>query len=266
MLDWRHVKGLALRYAYLYRRSMARIFEIVFWPVMDLLVWGFLTSYLVNEGGGHQANFLTFLLGAMIFWDILYRAQQGVTLPFLEDIWGRSLLNVFIAPVRLSEVLAATYLVGFVKILFTAGILSLLALGLYSYNLYDLGIAMVPLFANLLLTGWAVGMVTTALILRWGQAAEALAWGVPFLFQPFSAVFYPVSALPTWLQPVALGLPSTHVFEGMRQVMREGHLSGDHLAWALGLNVVYLALGGWFFAHMVEEARRRGLLAQLGTQ
>ena len=264
-MSLRHIWGLTLRYMYLYKRSLPRVLEIVFWPLMDLLVWGFLTVYLTGSGGA-APNLVTFLIGAMIFWDVFYRAQQGVSLAIVEDIWGRSLLNIFIAPVRMSEVIAATYLVGLGKILLTVTIMSVLAFAFYDFNIFQVGLMLGPFFANLLLTGWAMGLITTAIILRFGQAVEALVWGIPFLLQPFSAVFYPVSVLPGWLQPVAWCLPTTYVFEGMRAVLRSGEMNGALLLWAFGLNVVYLILGGLFFNWMVHLARERGLLAKLGTQ
>jgi ABC-2 type transport system permease protein len=264
-MNWRRVRALALRYTFLYTRSVPRVAEMFFWPVMDLLVWGMITVYLRPLEGKVPAA-VTFLLGSMIFWDILYRAQQAVTISFLEDIWARNLLNIFVAPVRVGEFIAATYVVGFVKILITVGILAGLAAWLYSWNLFQMGFALIPLFANLLLMGWAVGMVTTALIMRWGQSAEALAWGIPFLIQPVAAVFYPLSVLPRWLQPIALGIPATHVFEGMRQVLRGEGLSTHYLAWAFSLNLAYLVGAALFFRWMFNIARTKGLLAKLGTQ
>lgn len=261
----RRILGMALRYAYLYKRSLPRAFEIVFWPVMDLLVWGFLMTYLLRSNYDAPAM-VTFLLGAMIFWDILYRAQQGVTLPFLEDMWGRSIQNILISPVRPGEMLAAAFLVGTVKIMLTVCFLSLLAWSLYAYRLFDLGLPLIPFFINLLLSGWAVGMLTTALIMRWGQAAEALAWGVPFLLQPFSAVFYPLDVLPWWIQPVASLLPTVHVFEGMRAVMQGHGLAWSSLALAFALNIFWLTVTALFFRHMLGRARELGLLAKLGTQ
>jgi len=264
-MNWGRIRALALRYTFLYTRSVPRVAEMFFWPVMDLLVWGMITVYLLQMNNRMPAA-VTFLLGSMIFWDILYRAQQAVTISFLEDIWARNLLNIFVAPVRVSEFIVATYVVGFVKILITVGILAALAAWLYSWNLFQMGFALIPLFANLLIMGWAVGMVTTALIMRWGQSAEALAWGIPFLIQPVAAVFYPLSVLPRWLQPIALGIPATHVFEGMRQVLRGEGLSAHYLVWAFSLNIVYLIAAALFFRWMFEVARQKGLLAKLGTQ
>ena len=271
-MNLRHIRALVLRYTFLYTRSVPRVAEMFFWPVMDLLVWGYVTKYLQKVGStaglsNTETNVFKFFLGSMIFWDILYRAQQAVTISFLEDIWARNLLNIFVSPVRVSEFIAATYVVGFVKILITVAILASLALGLYGWNMFQMiGFPIIPLFANLLLMGWAVGMVTTALIMRWGQSAEALAWGIPFLIQPVAAVFYPLSILPSWVQVIAKGIPATYVFEGMRYVLNGKGWPIHNLVWAFGLNVVYLIAAGLFFNYMFGVAREKGLLAKLGTQ
>ena len=255
------VFGLLLRYLYLYRRSLARAMEIFFWPVMDLLVWGFLSTYLQRVAA---PGAVSYLLGAMILWDVLYRCQQAITLAFTEDIWTRNILNIFVTPVRTSELLLATSLLGVVKSLAPCVLLVTIAWFGYSFDVFVIGPSLAPFLASLLLFGWAVGMFTAALILRFGQAAEALVWGVPFLIQPISATFYPVEVLPSWLQPVALLLPSTHVFEGMRQAMRNEAVSTYHLAAAFGLDLVYLAAGALFFAWMLARVREKGYLGRLG--
>lgn len=185
---------------------------------------------------------------------------------FLEDIWARNLLNVFCAPVRLREYIFATFLFGLLRVSFTLLCLITLAWGLYHFNLFDLGFSLIPFIANLLIFGLALGITATAIIMRFGQAAEMLAWAIPFLIQPFAAVFYPVSVLPVWVQTMALAIPCTHVFEGMREVLRTGSLSWSHLGWAVGLNMIYLALAMSLLARMFNLARDRGLLGKLGMQ
>ena len=260
---WLRIYAMVLRYLYLYRRSLARIGEIFFWPVMNLLVWGFVTLYLQQVA---VPRAVLFLIGAMIFWDILYRSQQAITLSITEEIWVRNILNVFIAPIRIWELVVATCIVGILKTLVATVVLGLLAYYLYAFDLMALGPHLVPFFANLLLFGWAVGLVTMGLVLRYGHAAEALIWGVPFLIQPVSAVFYPVEVLPSWLQAVAYSLPSTYVFEGMRAVLIEHTFPMAQLGLALGLNVVYMALGGLFFAWMLHTVRVRGYLSRLNLE
>lgn len=259
---WGRVGALLLRYLYLYRRSLARSMEIFFWPVMDLLVWGFVTVYLSSLASGP----VLFLLGAVIFWDVFYRSQQAITLSFTEEIWVRNLLNVFIAPVRISELVLATCLLGVVRATVSAAVLGVLAFLFYAFDLTLLGTALVPYLVSLLLFGWAVGMFTMAVILRFGHAAEALIWGTPFLLQPISAVFYPLSVLPPWLQRIAVFLPSTHVFEGMRATLHSGRPALGSLGAAFALNALWLAAAGAFFGWMIRKVREKGYLARLAME
>ncbi len=263
----RVVSALVLRYLFLYTRTPMRLIELVFWPMVELLIWGYLTMFIQQHSSADFARQITFLLGAMICWDVIFRAQQGVAISFLEDVWTRNLLNVFVAPVRTAEYLAATFTIGFLRICVTVTILSVISWLLYQFNILALNWSIVPFFGSLLVTGWALGMISTALILRWGQAAESLAWAVPFFIQPFTAVFYPVSTMkPAWVQWLALALPSTHVFEGMREMLKDGTFNWTHFGWSCALNVVFLAVAGAVFATMLSTTRKRGLLTKFATQ
>ena len=261
-MNWRRISGLILRYRYLYSRSTFRLLDLFFWPVMDLLVWGFLTMYMLKLNSAIP-HLVTFLIGAIIFWDVLYRSQQAVTVSFLEDIWSANLLNIFIAPIRISEFITATYCVGLLQCIIVLLLTSVLAFFFYQYNVLQIGFALLPFFLNLLLMGWWMGMITTALIIRWGHSAEALAWAVPYLIQPIAAVFYPLSVLPAWLQPIAVCMPATHVFEGMRGILRGEPLDPMRLVLAFTLNLMYMVACALFFRKMFEIARQRGLLTKI---
>ncbi len=256
------VFGLLLRQLYLYRRSMIRMLEVVYWPVMDLLVWGFVSVYVGRlRGGGAQA--IAFLLGGMILWDIFFRAQQAISVSFLEDIWTRNLINVFVSPISTTEFIAAMLLLGVMKVIVTAVLLSVLAYALYAFNLFQYGLLLIPFVVNLLLSAWGIGIITTAMILRFGQGAETLAWAIPFLFTPFSAVFYPVAVLPAALRPVAWALPPTHAFEGMRTVLSGGGIAWDRVVWGVAENAVLLAVAAMVFQWVMHVARDRGLLLRV---
>lgn len=260
---WLRISAFVLRYYYLHRRSIARVMEIFFWPVMNLLVWGYLTMYLQKLAA---PQFVLFLLGGVILWDVLYRSQQGITLTITEEFWVKNIINIFIAPVRMVEIIIGICIVGLVKALVTTALLALLAYLFFSYDLLTVGLPLVPFFGSLLLFGWAVGLFTLGLIFRYGRAAEALIWGVPFLLQPISAVFYPVTVLPTWLQKIAYLLPSTYVFEGMRHALQTGSVDWRGLAISFGLNLLYLVAGGLYFAWMMTQVRKKGYLSRLNME
>ena len=253
------------RYLFLHRRSLIRAFDICFWPVMDLLIWGFVTRYLQQEvATGPVAQLVVFLIGAMISWDIHYRGQQAITISLMEEIWTRNIVNVLIAPIRLWEWIAASFLYGALKVGLVTLLLTLIAKALYAFELTRVGWAFLPLAANLLLFGWAIGILTAGLLLRFGYDAEALIWGIPFLLQPFSCVFYPVGTLPPWAQAIARCLPSTYVFEALRKVLQEGSIAWTVWPPILALNVLYFALGVACFIWLFRRARATGRLGHLG--
>lgn len=259
----RRINAIFLRYFYIYRRSATRLLETVYWPLLDLVLWGFVALYLARYRKG-LPQFVAFLLGALILWDILFRAQQGISVSFLEDVWARNFLNIFVSPLSTPEYLLALMLASLLKIVIAATVLTLLAWLLFSFNIFLIGVALLPFLVCLIILGWAVGIFTTAIILRFGQQAEVLAWGIALLFQPVSAVFYPLSVLPPFLRTVARFVPSSHVFEGMRQVISGGGFPARDLLVAFGLDVLYLAGALAFFFGMFRVVRKKGLLARIG--
>jgi ABC-2 type transport system permease protein len=258
------ITALVTRHLYTYKHSPMRLVEMIYWPLLDLLVWGFLSVYLQKAGGTAVPGFVAFFVGALILWDLLFRAQQGVAIGYLEEVWSRNLLNLFISPLSVWEYLLSLIAVSFIKLTFSVTMMALLALWIYGFNLLSLGWVLIPFVANLMIMGWAVGIFTTALVLRFGQSAESLAWVLAFLFQPISAVFYPVAVLPPVLQAFARGVPAAYVFEGMRAVIAGQGFPASDLAWAFGLNVVYLVVAMGVFAWVFQIVRQRGLLGKVG--
>jgi ABC-2 type transport system permease protein len=237
--------------------------EVIYWPLLDLLVWGFITVYLAQYRQ-NLPGFITFFIGALILWDILFRSHQGISVSFLEDVWAKNLLNLFASPLSYVEYIFALMLVSVVKLVTVATIMAALAWILYSFNIFLIGISLIPFVLNLVVMGWAIGIITTALILRFGQEAEVLAWALGFLFMPVSAVFYPVSVLPLFLRTIARFVPASHVFEGMRGVISSGVFPLEELLWSSGLNAVYILGAFLFFRWNFIVVKRKGLLVRIG--
>ena len=263
MLRAKRILGVVVRQIFLYRRSFSRILDLFYWPTMDILLWGFLTLYL-ERGTLHLPRFVSFFLGALILWHILYRSQIAVSVSFLEDIWSRNLLNLMVAPLTLTEYMLGLITVSLIKVSLAFTIMALLASLFYGFNIFKLGISFLPFVVNLLALGWAIGFVTIGLIFRFGQEAEILAWALAFVFLPLSAVFYPLSVLPPFIQKLAWLTPSAHVFEGMRAVITTGTIPWPHLLWAGGLNLAYISFGTWFMRRQYEYARAKGTVPKIG--
>lgn len=256
------IKAVILQNLYNLKHSLEDLIETFFWPTMDVIIWGFMTAYFAQLRGP-VAGVITFLMGGLILWNIVWRAQQDIGFALLRNVWSKNILNLFSSPLRPSEFVLATMALGVVKIILTLSLVSAIAFLLYSFNIFALGLYLLPFFVSLILFAWAVGIFVTGLILRFGMRIQAFVWSLIFLLHPISAVFYPVSILPPLLQKISQFLPTAHIFEGMRQVLATGTLSNERLIWAFSLNGIYLIFAAWFFVFMFEKAREKGKLAKV---
>jgi ABC-2 type transport system permease protein len=265
----RRVWGLMYRHIALYRHSWPRLVELAYWPTLQTLIWGFTASFFASRIGiGSVANAsataLGVLLGGVLLWEVALRSQMGMAISFLEEIWSRNLGHVFVSPLRPAELVAALIGMSIIRMVVGLAPAVLLAWLLYAFNLFAMGPVLVLFVANLMVMGWWVALGVVSLLLRHGAGAESLAWSVLFGLTPFSAVFYPISALPEALRPIALILPSAHVFEGMRAAIATGAIAWGELGWAVGLNLVWLVLGAALFTRQFRVARERGALLSIG--
>lgn len=261
--SWRRVSAILLRHLYVLRRSWPRILDLAYWPTVQMVLWGFITVFF-REHSTWVAEAAAVLISAVLLWDVLFRSNLGLSLSFLEEMWARNLAQLFISPLRPSELVTAVSLMSLIRTLIGVTPAALLALPLFDVWVFALGLPLIAFFTNLLVLGWSVGLVVSAAVLRLGLSAENLAFVAVFAIAPLSGIYYPIETLPGWLQPVAWALPSAYVFEGMRAVLFDNAFRLDLLAGAIGLNILYFAAAVLLFLRMVHIARRRGLLLQQG--
>lgn len=263
MTSLRRVWAMMLRHLYILRRSWPRLLELAYWPTVQMVLWGFITTFFLQHSSWVQGA-VGVLISAVLLWDVLFRANLGVSLSFMEEMWSRNLGQLFVSPLRPGELLGALLAMSAIRTVISVTPAALLALPFFDVWVFQLGPPLAAFFANLLVLGWVVGLSVSALVLRYGLGAESLAWLGIFLLAPLSGIYYPIDVMPAWLQPVALALPSSHVFEGMRAVLFDGRFDWRLFGNAVGLNAVYLAASGWFFLRTIRVARVRGLLLQQG--
>ena len=243
--------------------SWPRMLEMIYWPMLQLVLWGFITKHLLTNSSW-VAEASGVLIAAVLLWDILFRSQMGYSISFLEEMWSRNLGHLFVSPLRPYEMIAGLTCISLLRTLLGVLPATFIAIPLYQYSIYEIGLPLIAFFVNLLVFGWALGMMITAVILRAGLGAESFAWLAVFAIAPISAIYYPVSVLPGWLQAIAWMMPPAYVFEGMRAVLFETSFRGELLVQSMALNAIYLVLGLIAFLYSFRVARQRGLLLQIG--
>jgi ABC-2 type transport system permease protein len=261
--SFNRVRAMVRRYWYLLRSSWPRVLDLIYWPAVQMLMWGFLQVY-VSQNAGFFAQAGGVFIGSVLLWDILFRGQLGFSISFLEEMYARNLGNIMMSPLRPAEFLLALMVMSIVRLSIGMIPVSLLAIAFFGFNLWALGLALAAFFANLILTSWSVGIFVAGLLLRNGLGAESMAWTIMFLFLPLTCVYYPVEVLPSWLQVIAWMLPPTYVFEGMRALIIEHVFRADLMVQAFALNIVLFAGGVVGFLLFLKSARREGTLLQGG--
>ena len=256
------ISALILRYLYLLRSSWPRIIEIAYWPTMQMVIWGFVSKHFSSSSPELTAGGI--LISVVLVWDCLFRSHISYTLSFLEELWSRNLGNLFVSPLRPAELIAALASISMMRTLIGMLPAALLAIPFFEVSVFEMGFPLLGFFLNLVLTGWAISQFVTGILIRYGLGAESLTWVLPFLIAPFSCIYYPLATLPDWMQSVAVFIPTTYVFEGMRALLINEVFRTDLMVKSFALNLVYLVVGVYIFFLSFQAARRHGLLLQSG--
>lgn len=249
----------------LLRGNPFRPLNLFYFSALELFLWGVLTLYL-DRIAGSGFHFAALVLGAVIMSSFMNRVVIGVSASFLEDVWTRNFINLFSSPLSLHEYILGFVAVSIAESAVSVGFIAALAWTLLSYNIFSFGLLLVPFAAILFVFGIAVGIAATAVVLRFGPSAEMVIWSVPPLLAPFSAVFYPLSALPPFFQKIGVFIPATHVFEGMRAAVLTGSYDRGALAAGAGLALFSLFAAYFFLYRSYRSVLRRGTFARFATE
>jgi ABC-2 type transport system permease protein len=255
-MNWYRIWAVFLRYFYFFAK-LDHLADLFFWPTLDIFLWG-MTSVWIQKHDASMPSIAIAILTGLVFWQIIWRTNYEVSVNLLQEFWNRNMVNLFSTPLKLAEWISALMLVGVFKILITICFGGLIVWLLYALNIFAMGWAFLPFCASLVLSGWFIGFLSAAIMVYFGQRVQMLAWMTAYVFAPFSAVFYPLSALPVWCQAIAKALPMTYIFEGMRKVLNEGIFSWEDFGISVLLNLLYLIGSMVLFSRLFEMSRAKG--------
>jgi len=255
------IRAIARRHAYVLWRSPHRLFDVTVWPLVDAVLFGSIAVFFARQGGG-SARPVAYLLAGIVLWHVVYQAQIAVATGFLEETWSRQVLSMSVTPMREWEFVAGVAAFGLIKLVLGVGVVAVAAVVFYAFDVTSLGPAVLPLMLLLLIAGWSVALFVIGLVLRFGNGAEAFAWGILFVVMPLSGVFYPVAALPAVLRPISLLLPTTHAFAAGRSLV-DGHgTDWGEVGLAALTTLLVSAAACAFLARMLRVFRQRGYVTR----
>ncbi|MFH0890606.1 MAG: ABC transporter permease, partial [Candidatus Liptonbacteria bacterium] len=248
------VYAIFIRQFYLLRDNPTRLFQMLVWGTVDIILWGFTSRYLTSIAPGFK--FALVFLGAVLIWDFLSRIMQGITMSFMEDTWTRNLLNIFASPISISEYMSGLIATSILKSVASFGVLLLVASAAFGFSAFSYGFSILAFLLILFLSGIALGILGTSIMLRWGPIAEWFIWPIPALMSPFVGVLYPASTLPHWMQQVGQFLPPSYVFDGLRSIVAGGEFHLGSFAIGIALAIFYIFIAYLIFLRVYRRAVR----------
>jgi ABC-2 type transport system permease protein len=256
-MKWHRIYALVIRYVLSWIGNIHNFVDDIMWPILDIILWGMTGMWMQENQEGISSSILT-LLGCLVFWYVVQRANDAVSMSVLEELWERNLINIFSTPLTIFEWMVSLVILSFFRIFYTLLICVFTVWILYACNVLTTGWLLLPFFFSLLLSGLFIGFFTTAFILYWGRKALFFSWTLSWVFSPFSSVYYPLDTLPKWGQYIGKLMPMTYAFEGLRTVMIKQEMPLGLLTTSLVLNVFYVILSIGFFVFMFEQSRIKG--------
>tara|TARA_B100001989_G_scaffold251368_1_gene230422 strand:+ start:2504 stop:3295 length:792 start_codon:yes stop_codon:yes gene_type:complete len=262
-MSWNKIFALSLRHIYLIKGSFPRILDLIYWPTIQIFLWGFISKFFTLNSSYYE-NTVGIILSAAILYDFLFRSSISYNMMFLEEIWSRNFTNLFIAPIKLSEIIAALTFTAIFRTLIGLVPAALLAIPFFGVSIFKIGAPLVFLLITLYLFGVTLGLLVTAGLVRFGPSFENIAWASLFFLAPLGCIYYPIDILPLWLQDVAKLLPLVHIFEEMRNILIYDIINYSQIIKAIFISLVYFIFGIVTFYLSYKGAKNRGTLINMG--
>ncbi len=262
-MQWNKIYGLSLRHIYLIKGSFPRILDLIYWPSIQVFLWGFISKFFTITSTYYN-NTIGVILSAAILYDFLFRSSISYNMMFLEEIWSRNFTNLFIAPIKIKEIITALTITAMFRTLIGLVPAALVAIPLFGVSILKLGPPLIFLLLSLYIFGVTLGLLVTAGLIRFGPSFENIAWASLFFLAPLGCIYYPIEILPDWLQILAKLLPLVHIFEEMRNILINNVVSYFEIVIAISISFIYFFIGILVFYWSYYGARIRGTLINMG--
>ena len=262
-MRWHKIYGLCLRHIYLISNSFPRILDLIYWPSVQVFLWGFISKFFTMSSS-YYSNTVGIILTAAILYDFLFRSSISYNMMFLEEIWSRNFTNLFIAPIKISEIIAALTITAIFRTFICLVPAVLVAIPLFGVSIFKLGIPLIFILIALYIFGISLGLLVTAGLLRFGPSFENIAWASLFFLAPLGCIYYPIEVLPNVLQIIAKGLPLVHIFEEMRNILINQTVNSLEIIKSILISITYFFLGVVIFYIAYHGAKKKGTLINIG--
>lgn len=258
MISIFRIVAVVKRHMHLQFRDNMRLSDIIYWPVIDVVLWGGNGAWMATLGS--QQYLMQTLVISAFLWQVALRANLELSTNLLEEMWERNMLNLFCSPLSFFEWIIALFIVSLIRIAIVFGVCVFVTQYVFNVSIFSLGYG--PLMIILLaltIAGWGMGCLNSSIIIRMGRRAQNFPWIFSWLFAPMCGVFSDISILPMWLQYISACIPLTPIFQAVRILVRTGVFEYSLIQKSIVLGIIYLVAGYVLFLRLFDSSKQRGL-------
>jgi len=258
-MKWYRIWAVSKRHLYLFPRSMDRITDLFYWPILEVVLYGYTGEWMTGESQA-TSMMIQSLLTCLIFWRIMWMASYETGLNIVDEGIQRNIANVLSSPLMKQEWVIAGVVISFIKLIFMVLMMFFCVWLFYDFNILSNGLGWywLPFMMSAAIFGWTLGFATSSIILKLGLTAQAFSWTFAFFFVPISASYFPLELFPQWVQYFSLCVPVTYIFEATRSLIISGTVPQGYVSISVVLNIAYLVLALMLFNYVFERTRQRG--------
>lgn len=258
-MKWHRMQAILLRHWYQNMHDTGNLIGFIYWPLIDLLLWG-ITSLYLKSISSQGAQIVVVLVSGAVLSQLIYRSYYDFMVPIMFERWDRNLINLFASPITFTEWIVSVLLYDVIRTLIGFSVVTTVAYHFYDVNLLLLGQYFIPIMMLFMMSGWWIGFLVVGLSVLKGRRMDVVIWSVTAFLSPFSAIYYPVSILPQWAQNISHLLPQSYIFEAMRQILTKKPIDTSYFVISAVLNVVYLLIAILFFQWCFKKLLQKGLI------
>ncbi len=260
MISLSAVWAIALRHLRLYKRDPNFLLINMYWPLLDIITWGFLGLWIAQSGTQTFNNYEMVSLLGVLLWLIVGRGANTIAFGFTEEIWSNNILNLFSLPLRMAE-----WIGGIIVYFLTMMMLTISFSFLFIYSLYN--VPMSGLLHNFLLFAgplffcaiW-LGFIFLLIVTIMGKRGMELGFVSIWFLLPFSGAYYPIDILPAWGKAISSLIPMSYIFTAMRQFVGHQHNPLFNLMIGTIMSIVYAGGAIGLFIYAFNRSKQKGLV------
>ncbi len=259
MIFFNSIIAIVLRYFYVWKSDYNTMLAGLYWPLLDILIWGFLGSWIQQSNMIEFNNYQFVALLAILLWQVIGRGSCIMISAFNEELWSNNIVNLFSLPLKITEYIIGIILFYVIMVSCTTLFCILSIPILYNISLLHILSSFLIFSAPFFICGAWLGFMSLSIVVTLGKRGTELAYIVSWFFLPFSGAYYPVSVLPLWAQKFSDLLPMSYLFQGMREYFLYKKNPIVNIMKGSSMGIIYLIIAIALFIYCFNRSKKNGL-------